>query len=68
MEKNMKKVCVCITESLCYIAKINIVNQPYFNKINKKLKRKIDIFAVEKAGRLYPNQVNEIQFPNNGTT
>ena len=23
---------------------------------------------MEKAGRLYPNQVNEIQFPNNGTT
>ena len=27
---------ICITESLCYTAEINIVNQLYFNKINFK--------------------------------
>ena len=32
MEKNMKKnVCMCVTESLCYAAEINIVNQLNFN-------------------------------------
>ena len=32
MEENMKKnVYIRITESLCYIAVINIVNQLYFN-------------------------------------
>ena len=43
-----KNVCVCIfmymyiyiyiSESLCYISEINIVNQLYFNKINFKNK------------------------------
>ena len=36
--KNFKKnVYICITESLCYIAENNIVNQLYFNK-KKKVK------------------------------
>ena len=26
-----KKECICITESLCYTAEINIINQLYFN-------------------------------------
>ena len=35
MEKNMKKnVYMCITESLCCRAEINIVNQLYFNKLH----------------------------------
>ena len=33
----MKNVYICIAESLCYAVGINnIVNQLYFNKINKK--------------------------------
>ena len=38
MEKNMRRVHVCIAESLCYRAEIkhNIVNQLYFNKIKKE--------------------------------
>ena len=31
-----KNIYMCITESLCCIAEINIVNQLYFNKIYQK--------------------------------
>ena len=27
---------ICMTESLCYIAEINIINPQYFNKFKKK--------------------------------
>ena len=41
MEKNMKKnVYICVTESLCCSADINIVNQLYFRKINPNRKRR----------------------------
>ena len=33
-----KHVYICITESLCFTAGINIINQLYFNKINLKNK------------------------------
>ena len=38
MEKNMRRVYICIAESLCYRAEIkhNIVNKLYFNKIKKE--------------------------------
>ena len=29
--------CICIIESLCHTAEINIVNQPYINKIQKNV-------------------------------
>ena len=38
MKKYMKNVYICIDESLCYAVGINnIVNQLYFNKINKNI-------------------------------
>ena len=38
---------MCITESLCCIAEINIVNQPNFNKINLlKIKIKAPLLEI----------------------
>ena len=40
MEKNMKRniyIYICITESLCCVAKIKACYQLYFNKIKKKI-------------------------------
>ena len=34
-QKKKRKECTYITESLCYTAEINTVNQLYFNKLKK---------------------------------
>ena len=58
MKKNIYMcvyVCVCVTESHCYRVEINIVNQLYFNKINKILKKEIyrDLLAGPVAKKLH---------------
>ena len=54
MEKNMKNVYICITESLCCTAETNttLLNQPYFSK--KKIKQHLDIMEnTEELEHIY---------------